>query len=103
MTEASNPASLSDRAPLPLFTMSNLLEEIWAQRDVRVDSWPLMSSPLPTLLLCATYFYCVKFLGPRIMKDRKPWECKNWLIAYNLAQVSNEAVSPADRASYLDS
>jgi len=67
--------------------MSTILEAIWDRRDVRVDDWPLMSSPLPTLLLCSAYFYIVKIWGPQFMRDRKPYELRNTLIAYNLVQV----------------
>ncbi len=66
----------------------NLLEVVWSLRDPRVDDWPLMSSPLPTVAICAAYFYVVKFLGPRLMKDRKPFDLRNTIIAYNLFQVS---------------
>jgi hypothetical protein len=69
-------------------TMSTVLEAIWDRRDIRVDDWPLMSSPLPTLLLCSAYFYIVKIWGPQFMRDRKPYELKNTLIAYNVVQAS---------------
>lgn len=67
--------------------MSTLLEAIWDRRDVRVDDWPLMSSPLPTLLLCSAYFYIVKIWAPQFMRDRKPYELRNTLILYNVVQV----------------
>nr|WDS84449.1 elongation of very long chain fatty acids protein 8 [Apocyclops royi] len=67
--------------------MSAILEAIWDRRDSRVDDWPLMSSPLPTLLLCSLYFYAVKIWGPQFMKERKPYDLKNILIAYNAVQV----------------
>jgi hypothetical protein len=66
---------------------SPLLEEIWSHRDKRVDHWPLMNSPLPTIAICCLYFYCVKFLGPKLMKDRKAFEIRKTIIAYNLFQV----------------
>ena len=34
-------------------------------RDPRVDSWPLMSSIWPTVIICALYVYIVKVAGPR--------------------------------------
>ena len=68
--------------------MSTVLEAIWDRRDIRLDDWPLMSSPLPTLLLCSAYFYIVKIWGPQFMRDRKPYELKNTLIAYNVVQAS---------------
>ncbi|TRY79697.1 hypothetical protein TCAL_08329 [Tigriopus californicus] len=67
--------------------MNRILEDIWDARDLRMDSYPLMNSPLPTIALCCLYFYGVKFLGPRLMKDKKAWEIKNVLIGYNLVQV----------------
>lgn len=56
-------------------------------RDVRVDSWPLMSSIWPSLLICGAYFYLVKDLGPRIMENREPFAIKQILIVYNLFQT----------------
>ncbi|KAK3913334.1 Elongation of very long chain fatty acids protein [Frankliniella fusca] len=55
--------------------------------DQRVKDWFLMSSPFPTLAICLTYVYCVKVLGPRIMANRKPFDLRNVLIAYNAFQV----------------
>lgn len=46
-----------------------------------------MSSPIPTLSICLTYVYIVKVLGPKFMENRKPFELRNTLIYYNLAQV----------------
>lgn len=55
--------------------------------DPRVDSFPLMSSPLPTLLICVSYYLIVKKIGPYLMRDRAPYKLNNLLIAYNLFQV----------------
>ncbi|KAK4021843.1 elongation of very long chain fatty acids protein [Daphnia magna] len=57
------------------------------KRDTRVDGWLLMSSPFPTLLICACYIYFVKYLGPRLMRDRKPFELRSAIIVYNVIQV----------------
>merc|ERR1712018_538631 len=46
-----------------------------------------MSSPLPTILICATYVYLVKVAGPNFMTNRKPYNIKNFLIVYNALQV----------------
>ena len=67
--------------------LSDVYARVWEQRDRRVDGWPLMESPLPTFLLCASYVFIVKVWGPRFMRDRKPYEIKPFLIVYNLAQV----------------
>ncbi len=56
--------------------------------DTRVDGWFLMSSPFPTLAIVATYIYFVKSLGPRLMKDRQPFELKKAIIIYNIIQVT---------------
>ncbi|XP_031349785.1 elongation of very long chain fatty acids protein AAEL008004-like isoform X2 [Photinus pyralis] len=55
--------------------------------DPRTADWFLMSSPFYTLGICLTYVYIVKVLGPRVMENRKPFQLKNVLIAYNLFQV----------------
>jgi len=46
-----------------------------------------MSSPLPTLSICLSYVYIVKVLGPKLMENRKPFELRRVLIAYNAFQV----------------
>lgn len=55
--------------------------------DQRVKDWFLMSSPLPTLLICLTYAYGVKVVGPKLMENRKPFNLRNTIIFYNLFQV----------------
>ncbi|XP_063820944.1 very long chain fatty acid elongase AAEL008004-like isoform X2 [Ostrinia nubilalis] len=55
--------------------------------DPRTNPWFLMSSPFPTLIICLSYIYLVKVIGPRFMENRKPYELKNLLIAYNFIQV----------------
>jgi len=65
---------------------SDLYDKVWEKRDTRVDDYPLMSSPLPTIILCLSYVYIVKVWGPAFMKDRKPYDIKNFLLVYNLAQ-----------------
>uniref|UniRef100_A0A0C9RVW1 Elongation of very long chain fatty acids protein n=1 Tax=Fopius arisanus TaxID=64838 RepID=A0A0C9RVW1_9HYME len=55
--------------------------------DSRTTNWFLMSSPFPTLFICLSYVYIVKVIGPKLMENRKPFQLKNVLIAYNLIQV----------------
>jgi len=55
--------------------------------DPRTKEWPMMSGPFPTLLVCLSYVFLVKVLGPRFMENRKPFQLKNTLIVYNLFQV----------------
>merc|ERR1712037_764207 len=56
-------------------------------RDPRVDTWLGMASIWPTIIICTTYVYFVKVVGPRLMKDREPYELKNILLVYNFSQV----------------
>ncbi|XP_043246311.1 elongation of very long chain fatty acids protein-like [Amphibalanus amphitrite] len=56
-------------------------------RDPRMDSYPLMSSPFPTLAICLTYVWTVAWFGPRWMKDRQPYNVQKLLIVYNFVQV----------------
>lgn len=55
--------------------------------DPRVSDWPLMDSPIPTFLIVVTYLYCVTLLGPKLMANRKPFQLRNVLVAYNAFQV----------------
>lgn len=64
-----------------------LYDQVWELRDRRMDEWPMMGSPLPTIFLCLSYVYIVKVWGPNYMKDRKPMELRGFLIVYNLLQV----------------
>ncbi|XP_043282321.1 elongation of very long chain fatty acids protein AAEL008004 isoform X2 [Venturia canescens] len=55
--------------------------------DPRVKDWAMMSSPIPTALICLSYVYFSKNLGPRLMENRKPFSLKGVLIVYNLVQT----------------
>lgn len=55
--------------------------------DPRVNDWPLMDSPFPTLLMVITYLYIVTYLGPKVMANRKPFKLNNVLVYYNAGQV----------------
>ena len=49
----------------------------WEQRDMRVDSFIMMQSVLPTLALCLGYIYIVKVWGPNYMRDRPPFQIRD--------------------------
>ncbi|XP_060528263.1 elongation of very long chain fatty acids protein AAEL008004-like [Cylas formicarius] len=55
--------------------------------DPRTAHWPLMDSPIPTLLMVLTYLYVILFFAPRVMMNRKPFKLKEVMIVYNGAQV----------------
>jgi len=59
----------------------------WELRDERVDAWPLMSSPWPSIAICSAYVLAVTIVGPAFMRKRQPYEIKPMMQAYNLAQV----------------
>jgi len=61
--------------------------DIMELRDPRADGWFLMSSVWPTVFLSFTYYFIVCFAGPRFMKNREPYELKNVMLLYNLAQT----------------
>lgn len=55
--------------------------------DPRVRDWFMMSSVFPTILICLSYAYFVKNLGPRLMANKKPFVLRNTILMYNLMQV----------------
>ena len=61
---------------------------LWELRDKRMDGLPMLSSPLPTLLVCLTYVYIVKVAGPKFMKHRDPFNIRTFLVFYNAFQVA---------------
>lgn len=73
-----------------MINWSNLAEQygkLWELRDRRVDGWPLMSSPVPTAAICATYVVMVTLIGPRFMRGRRPYNLRRFLVAHNAFQV----------------
>lgn len=63
------------------------LDKLWELRDKRMDVYPLMSSPLPTLILCTLYVILVTSVGPILMKNRPALELRTAMFVYNLFQV----------------
>ena len=55
--------------------------------DKRVHDWPLVKSPIPTLGICLTYAVIVKIVGPRLMKNREPFNLRIAMITYNFFMV----------------
>lgn len=52
--------------------------------DSRTKGWLFVDSPVPTLTLTCAYLVVV-WIGPKLMINRKPFEVRPFLIAYNLA------------------
>ncbi|XP_037299370.1 elongation of very long chain fatty acids protein 7-like [Manduca sexta] len=56
--------------------------------DPRTNDWWLMSNPGPLLTILASYLYFCSYAGPRYMKDKKPYNLKTVIMAYNLFQIA---------------
>uniref|UniRef100_A0A0A9X8R0 Elongation of very long chain fatty acids protein n=2 Tax=Lygus hesperus TaxID=30085 RepID=A0A0A9X8R0_LYGHE len=56
--------------------------------DPRVKDWLLMGSPLPTIFLSLAYVFIVKYLGPKLMENRKPFQLRKAIIVYNACMVA---------------
>jgi hypothetical protein len=52
-----------------------------------VDSWLLMGSPKPLLLILGAYLTFVLKIGPKMMEKRPAFELKTVIILYNGFQV----------------
>ena len=57
-----------------------------APADKRVQKWPLMDNPLPTLAISSSYLLFL-WLGPKYMKNREPFQLRKTLIVYNFSMV----------------
>ena len=55
--------------------------------DPRVKDWLWMHSPLPTLTIIFLYLMMVRY-GPRLMKNRAPFEMKPVLLVFNTGVVA---------------
>lgn len=56
--------------------------------DVRVQHWPLMSSPWPTVVLCIVYVLLVKLIGPALMHTRPAYNVRGLMVVYNVTMVA---------------
>lgn len=90
----TSPAQLNATATTSIFTASHFTKNmvdgyhsLMELRDPRVDGWFMMDSIWPTLTLSATYYLIVRFIGPRIMKNREPFKLKEVMLVYNLLQT----------------
>jgi hypothetical protein len=55
--------------------------------DPAVDNMFLMGSPVPMVALTILYLTFVLKTGPKIMENRKPFELKKTIFAYNVFQI----------------
>ncbi|XP_064847275.1 very long chain fatty acid elongase 4-like [Oncorhynchus masou masou] len=54
--------------------------------DKRVEKWPMMSSPAPTLAISCLYLLFL-WAGPKYMQNREPFQLRKTLIVYNFSMV----------------
>lgn len=55
--------------------------------DSRTHGWALIGNPIPLIAICVFYVYVVKIWGPKWMADKKPFELRGLMVAYNLILV----------------
>jgi GNS1/SUR4 family len=55
--------------------------------DPRVDNLPLIFSVFPVLLIIILYVFFVTNWGPKLMRDRKPFQLNSFIAIYNLFQI----------------
>ncbi|XP_074602809.1 very long chain fatty acid elongase AAEL008004-like [Brevipalpus obovatus] len=46
-----------------------------------------MGNPVYIVVMCLSYVYFVKFLGPKLMKNRKPFDLSGPMLLYNILTV----------------
>eukprot|EP00117_Sycon_ciliatum_P042101 scpid78516/ scgid1871/ Elongation of very long chain fatty acids protein 4; 3-keto acyl-CoA synthase Elovl4; ELOVL fatty acid elongase 4 len=62
-------------------------ENTWhVKPDPRSIDWPLVRSPLPMIVWLVVYLLAV-FFGPKLMKNRQPFELRGLMAGYNLLMV----------------
>uniref|UniRef100_A0AAG5DAS9 Elongation of very long chain fatty acids protein n=1 Tax=Anopheles atroparvus TaxID=41427 RepID=A0AAG5DAS9_ANOAO len=55
--------------------------------DKRSENFPFLHSPLWPVSVLAVYFLLVFYWIPNFMRDRKPYELRRLMVAYNVFQV----------------
>lgn len=62
-------------------------DQVMAKAAPRMNQFKLMKSPFPTITLCLLYVYLAKFVGPKIMANRKAMNLSAIMIIYNYMMV----------------
>lgn len=55
--------------------------------DSRTNNFPLVSNPLPILVILYVYHRFVGAWGPALMANRPPYNIKKLIIVYNVIQI----------------
>ncbi|XP_076618914.1 uncharacterized protein LOC143340620 [Colletes latitarsis] len=77
-----------DMASLIRLVVSNYREMLEINKEIMVDTWPMMASPGPVLFIVGSYLAFVLKIGPKMMEKRPPFQLNALLIAYNAFQVA---------------
>ncbi|RWS23398.1 elongation of very long chain fatty acids protein-like isoform X2, partial [Leptotrombidium deliense] len=70
--------------------------------DERVKDWYFIANPLPILSFTVTYLITVKIIGPKIMRNRKAFELRKAMIAYNTTMVITSLVMFIEMANLIE-
>ncbi|XP_029040361.1 elongation of very long chain fatty acids protein 1-like [Osmia bicornis bicornis] len=70
-----------------------MFDYYWYQKaDSRMSRLPLMQSPIILPAILFSYLYFVLKCGPKFMKDREPYNLKNFIKWYNIFQIVTNAI-----------
>ncbi|RWS01541.1 elongation of very long chain fatty acids protein-like protein [Dinothrombium tinctorium] len=62
--------------------------DLWTGVNPLVEKWPLLSGdPSSVLFLTTVYVYFAKVLGPHLMRNRKPYDLRMFMFAYDVFMV----------------
>ncbi|XP_063230552.1 very long chain fatty acid elongase 7-like [Bacillus rossius redtenbacheri] len=84
----SRPARAVDGDPAsPRHCPRDLEEGLSRSLDPRTKDWLFLSSPWHVVAIVALYLYFCLRLGPRLMRDRQPFDVDRFIVAYDLFQI----------------
>lgn len=67
--------------------ISAVREKLFEPSNEVVDSWVISNNPALIFGILGTYWMFVYKIGPTWMRDRKPYDPKRLIMAYNIIQV----------------
>ncbi|XP_050352177.1 elongation of very long chain fatty acids protein AAEL008004-like [Nymphalis io] len=74
-------------------TIASFYNLVFYERsDPRVKDWLLLSSPKPLVIIISSYLFLIKFVLPKFMENRKPYQLRNVIKWYNVLQIISNAV-----------
>nr|CAD7589858.1 unnamed protein product [Timema genevievae] len=53
----------------------------------RTIDWFLVRNPIYLLIILMTYLYFIQYLGPKLMKDRNPFDLSRLIMIFNVTQI----------------